>query len=328
MENTLPRRAAALARSVGSRYGEVENVTRFPTGLCHYVFDVNLRGGESVVVRVAEPESRHLLRGAIAWSEVLTPLGVPLPGLLSHDVRDDAPLPYLVLERLPGDDLGAIYGTLTVDERRGLARTIADVERQVGRLGPGAGYGYSTEPGSPAPHRSWSHVVDANLARSGTRFSTSTSRLRDVHEHVSEQAARWRPRLEAVAPVPFLDDLTTKNVIVSAGQLTGVVDVDVVCFGDPLYTPALTKAALVAADQPTDYVHAWLEHWDASEVDEGLFDFYCAVFCLDLLSEHGQMFNEEQPVLVEATRQERLLELLVSAVGRSGTALERSGTAC
>ena len=46
------------------------------------------------------------------------------------------------------------------------------------------------------------------------------------------------PTLEAVPPLPFLDDLTTKNVLVDGGRLSGVVDVDVVCFGDPLATPA------------------------------------------------------------------------------------------
>lgn len=106
--------------------------------------------------------------------------------------------------------------------------------------------------------------------------------------------------------VPFLDDLTTKNVLVADGRLSGVVDVDVVCFGDPLTTPALTKVSLVAAGQPTDYVEAWLEELAP---DAGAFDLYCAVSCLDLLSEVGVVFNRGAPTPGDEQREQRLVAL-------------------
>ena len=42
-----------------------------------------------------------------------------------------------------------------------------------------------------------------------------------------------------------LDDITTKNVIVSAGELQGFVDFDNVCYGDPLYMLGLTMVAIL-----------------------------------------------------------------------------------
>lgn len=39
-----------------------------------------------------------------------------------------------------------------------------------------------------------------------------------------------------VKPTPFLDDTTTKNVIINDGKLSGIVDVDYVNFGDHLLT--------------------------------------------------------------------------------------------
>jgi len=55
----------------------------------------------------------------------------------------------------------------------------------------------------------------------------------------------------------------TTPVRSATSRMTGIVDVDddVVCSGDPLYTPALTTVALVPSDQLTDYVDAWLEAW-------------------------------------------------------------------
>ena len=87
----LTERAASCARSVAGAYGEVVSVSRFPTGLCHLVFDVVLAGGEQLVVRVGTPETRHLVAGAVAWSGVLRPAGVPLPELLGHDVGAELP---------------------------------------------------------------------------------------------------------------------------------------------------------------------------------------------------------------------------------------------
>lgn len=40
--------------------------------------------------------------------------------------------------------------------------------------------------------------------------------------------------------------MTTKNVMISDGQLAGVVDFDVICYGDPLFHLGLTAAAVTA----------------------------------------------------------------------------------
>lgn len=300
----LEQRARVLARTVAQRYGDVASLARFPTGLCHYVYDVALADGSGLVVRVASPDNRHLLRGAVAWSARLRPLGVPLPDLLAHDV--DGPLPYLVLERLPGADLGLVHATLSPEQRGALAAEVVGVQRAVGTLGVEAGYGYSHDPLRPPPRPSWTEVVLDNLRRSGGRLSGAPRRVRELHEAVTRRVA-GEDRLAAVPAVPFLDDLTTKNVLVHEGRLSGVVDVDVVCFGDPLSTPALTKVALVAAGAPTDYVDAWLELLAPDRAGVRAFDLYCAVFCLDLLGEAGTTFNRDEPVVLDGGRADRLL---------------------
>lgn len=46
-------------------------------------------------------------------------------------------------------------------------------------------------------------------------------------------------------PTCFLDDITGKNVIIDNGELKGLIDLDHVCYGDPLYWLALTLVGLV-----------------------------------------------------------------------------------
>ena len=99
--------------------------------------------------------------------------------------------------------------------------------------------------------------------------------------------------LDAVPATPFLHDTTTKNVIVTArGMLSGIVDVDSLCFGDPRYVAALTTVALRAHDLPAGYSGHLMKAagWD----DDHLFRLYIATFVLDFMSEHGQSFNDNE----------------------------------
>jgi aminoglycoside phosphotransferase (APT) family kinase protein len=55
----------------------------------------------------------------------------------------------------------------------------------------------------------------------------------------------WKPYLDAVEPMCFLDDLTVKNVIIQNGEFQGIVDLDLVCYGDPLYWLSLAEVTVV-----------------------------------------------------------------------------------
>lgn len=139
-------------------------------------------------------------------------------------------------------------------------------------------------------------MLDANLARSRQRIAlTGLFELRLVDIVQSEVTAR-RGEINKIVPTPFLHDTTTKNIIVTPeGTFSGIVDVDDLCFGDPRYPAALTLAALMAYHSgPLDYISAWLRH--ARQTDDQVFRLYVSVFLLDLMSEHGQIFNgNERP---------------------------------
>ena len=99
-----------------------------------------------------------------------------------------------------------------------------------------------------------------------------------------------RAELDALPPVPFLHDTTTKNVIVTPeGSFSGIVDVDDLCFGDPRYVVALTLASLMVFGVATHYVDAWMNA--ADYLNDRIFRLYVALFLVDFMSEHGQEFN-------------------------------------
>jgi len=294
---------------------EVAVVTRLPTGAQHYVYDVALVGGRGVVARLSLPEHRELVRGALGWHRLLRARGVPLPELLASAIEsEDGPFPAMILERLLGTDLQHVYPSLTGTQRAAIAGQVAAVQRIVGDLPPGHGYGYAVSPDDPDLHPTWSAVIDASLARSRKRI-TAAGIVDPAHVgRVAHIVERHRSALDAVRPLAFLDDTTTKNVIVSEGRLSGIVDVDVVCYGDPLWVIALTRMSLLSRGQETDYVDAWLAALEPTPAQDRevllRLDLYTAVFCIDFLSEFGQRFNKAKAEPVDPAHVGRLMQVL------------------
>lgn len=122
--------------------------------------------------------------------------------------------------------------------------------------------------------------------------------------------------LDALPPIPFLHDTTTKNVIVTpGGTFSGIVDVDDLCFGDPRYVVALTLASLMVFDGPTRYVDAWMNL--ASYRYDRIFRLYVALFIVDFMSEHGQAFNGNV-LTSSAERRNRLLRIFTDQLRLMG----------
>jgi aminoglycoside phosphotransferase (APT) family kinase protein len=266
-------------------------VKRFTTGARHHVFDIGFQGRPPVVVRIGDPSARAEMEGAVYLSGLLRPRGVPLPAILAANVH--AECPWLVLERLPGTDLGAIIAGVSDTQLDRIAAGVAQAQAITARTGTAERYGYAVRP-EQAPHFAWSQVLDAHLARSQRRITAARLFDAGLVDRVQRQLSMMRDPIDRVAPTPFLHDTTTRNVIVRPdGGLSGIVDVDDLCFGDPRYPAALTMAVLMAQGVPVGYVKAWLRH--AGHKEDRVFWLYVSAFLLDLMSEHGQVFNGNEP---------------------------------
>lgn len=272
-------------------------VRRFKTGARHRVFDVAFADRSPVVVRIGDPSARADMAGAIYLSGLLRPRGVPLPAILAEDIR--AEFPWLVLERLPGTDLGEVLSRLTEEQLEEIAANVAQAQIITAETGSADRYGYAAR-AEQAPYTLWSQVLDANLARSRQRIAAAGLFDVGLVDIVQAEVSANRAEIDAIGPTPFLHDTTTKNVIVTAGgAFSGIVDVDDLCFGDPRYPAALTLAVLTAYGGPMSYVSAWLRR--AKHADDRVFRLYVSLFLLDLMSEHGHVFNgNERPSTPDA----------------------------
>ena len=296
--------ATAVRAALGA---EPRALRRFPTGLCHFVYDVELTDGRRVVARLASADNAHLLEAGVTWSALLRPRGVPLPAVLASDFHARViPFPFVLLERLPGVDLGVAYGELTRADKKRIAVEIVRIQGLVHTLPAGRRFGHTTTP-DDAPHASWSAVLEALLEASAPELARLELGRAQPLERVRARLEALRPALDRVAPTPFLDDATTKNVIVDAGRLTGIVDVDELCYGDPLLTVGLTQMSLLHAGHDLDYTEAWMAVLALSSERRELVRLYAALFGVGFLAELGQRFNRDAAPQVDAAVVARLL---------------------
>ena len=251
------------------------------------MFDLQFADRPPVVVRIGDPSARAEMVGAVYLSQLLRPRGMPLPAILAADL--DAEFPWLVLERFPGTDLGSIISDLTEAQLDKIASRVAHSQAIAGGIASAGRYGYAARP-EHAPNSAWSQVLLANLARSRERIGSLGLFDVGLVDAVQHEVTARRGEIDRIEATPFLHDTTTKNVIVTQeGTFSGIVDVDDLCFGDPRYPAALTLAALMVYGGPVSYVSAWLRH--AGQPDDKLFRLYTSVLLLDLMAEHGNIFN-------------------------------------
>ena len=114
----------------------------------------------------------------------------------------------------------------------------------------------------------------------------------------------------AVRRIAFLDDITVKNVLIHARKLSGIVDVDVACYGDSLLTLGLTRMALLERGWDLEYVDSWAGELDLSSEQRQALRLYTALYCVDFLSEIGQEFNSNRAPGKEAWQVRHLLQIL------------------
>ena len=269
------------------------SMRRFETGLAHFVYEI-MTDHEPIVVRMANPDHWNGIPGSVYWHQRLEKMGVPLPKMLGYNL--DAPFPYTILERLPGRDLGSVYHSLSQSEKITIARRVAAIQDIVAALPQANAYGWLDQYENPQkPYENWRAVLESGLieaqehiARIGLFDPAWVGRVR-------EAATAYTSYFKEIPPAPFLDDTTTKNVLVHNGSFSGIVDVDHVCFGDRLDVLALTHMALLSMDAETSYIDAWANAWQLDAFQLRVMNLYTAMHGVYFMSEIGRKFNRETP---------------------------------
>jgi hypothetical protein len=274
---------------------------RFETGLANYVYLASY-DTDKYVIRISRDDIED--SNTTYWIDELTDLNIPIPRVIHKGKHDGHP--YLILNHIEGDDLAHIYKTLSNTEKMEIAKSIIEIQNKVSTLRLNNGFGCVAKYGDSSSNDSWKDVVLGDLARSKSWIIEN--RLFDVNKvtEVEELLNKFDDYFQSIKPIPFLDDTTTKNVLINNGKLSGVIDLDWICFGDRLYFIALTNMALINSLDDTKYIDYLIEEQKASDFDKAIIKLYTLVFCVIFMSEKGMRFNKKEAPKVDETEIVRL----------------------
>ena len=255
----------------------VVQIERCGVGIANYVFIVST-AAEKFVLRCSKGDDAY--GDTIYWLNRLSVCNIPIPVVLSEGKYED--YSYLILSYIHGADIGNVYCQLTDGEKRQIAKEVVEIQRKI------SGIDVSTDAAW-----AWSRVVDEMLNRAEERIKRKhyfdigkVSIVKNLRQELQEY-------LDNVQPTPYLDDISTKNVLIYEGKLSGIIDIDWIGLGDMLTFAAMTKVALLNMDLDTRYIDYLLDEIHPNAIEHKAFIFYCLVYCVDFMGERGMRFLDK-----------------------------------
>lgn len=97
----------------------------------------------------------------------------------------------------------------------------------------------------------------------------------------------FKTNFQTVTARPFLWDASERNVLVMNGQISGIVDVDEICFGDPLLVIALTSICLELEGYDTKYTDYWASNLQLGNSSQQRLNFYKLFYSVAFMRKHG-----------------------------------------
>lgn len=267
-----------------------KNIARCVVGQGNYVYIVEFTD-RKMVVRCSEETGVY--KDTIYWLEHLVTIDIPVPRVLGKGTFEG--YDYLILTYFEGKDIGLVYTGLTAAEKRGIARTVVGIQNKVSTL---------QLKDIPVDWTWKTSFVDDMLVRAKKRIISNGYFDPEKVERLMKAAEGLEEYFAGVKPVAYLDDISTKNLLIHEGRVTGVIDIDWMGVGDNLTYVAMTNMALLNMGCDTDYVTYLLEEMQLSEEQRKAFAFYTLLFCVDFMGERGMRFMDKQvPVSVEIVEQ-------------------------
>jgi len=292
-------------------------LARFTTGNCHSVYYVEAKN-DRYVLRVTSEANKIYHFGSVKWLNELVKLAVSVPKILSHG-RYGEDIYYVLITFICGKDLGEIYHTLNDYQKRDIVKALSDIQKKVATLPSKKSYGHGD-----ASFVTWSEAIKNHIERSRKRIRNNNVFDMGLCDAVDEIMGTLENYFSGIEPVAFLDDITTKNVLIHEGRLDGIVDIDEICYGDPLLTVGLTKMALLAMRADTRYIDYWLDEMQVNDVQMQAVTFYTLLFCIDFMGEQGMKFANDNVVEINQEK----VELLSSIYSELLSNLHGSDISC
>lgn len=256
-----------------------QETERCAVGIANYVYIVKC---DDIKYILRCSGDKNAYDETVCWLKKLSAIDVPVPKVLFCGQYGQ--YSYLILNYIEGRDIGPVYRGLTSEEKKEIAKDVIAIQRKVSQL--------------PLENIdgewSWVRFVDGMLenaekliVRNGYFDVQKVVRLR-------EQKVILEKYFADVKPAAYLDDISTKNLLIHNGRLSGIIDIDQIGAGDDLTYIAMTYVALLNMDCDTDYAEYLLKERGCTASEMKAFWFYSLLYCVDFMGERGTQFGDKK----------------------------------
>lgn len=255
---------------------DLRSVVRQPlTHSSNAVFRVVLADERSVALRIS-PQANTFNYTAHNL-EVLRGLGLPVQTVLATG-RTPTGGSFIILNWIPGRDLLYELSNMRPEQMMHVAQSVADYQRRVGTLPQSKRFGWAPI-GRDAQSAAWDDIFGPPAI---SPMPPAASKLDNLRERLRRLRALLQNYFQTVMPICFLDDLTLKNVLVADGTLRGIIDLDYVCYGDPLMSVGATLAYIERHLGPAGrtYGEALVHCWSPTAQAHRALRFYAALWAV------------------------------------------------
>jgi aminoglycoside phosphotransferase (APT) family kinase protein len=270
-----PLQLTAAALQVTPRRAERQRFTNSGKS----IYRVFLDGDRSLALRISDrPRTFDYTAHNLS---VLRGLGLPVPSVLAAG-RTPSGGSYIVLDWIDGQDLLEQLPGITQVQMTGLAEQVVQYQRQIAGLPPAGMFGWAPI-GQRGSVKNWTDIFGPAPALPPADDGTVQGGLR---ARICSARAVLETYFSSLRPLCFLDDLNIKNVLVENGALTGIIDVDYVCYGDPLLAVGTTLASIAAdlGGAGMFYGEELVRLWNPSAIQHRAIRFYAALWAFGCLN--------------------------------------------
>lgn len=251
-----------------------DSFERCSVGMVNTVYILYI-GDKQYILRLNSENGAY--RDSARLLEDAEKVGLPVPHVIAKGCFES--YEYLVLTYIEGRDLGLVYNDLSREDKQRIASQTVRLQQ----LAAGLRCEKKCNP--------WYDFIDKMLDCAEERITENGFFDSEKVMRIKHQKEHLKSYFEELEPVAYLDDISTKNLLIDEGNVSGVIDIDEIGWGDPLTYIALTRTALLGMGCDDDICEMLLDAMDANDAQRRAEAFYSLLYCVDLMSERGMVFN-------------------------------------
>ncbi|MEI6266405.1 MAG: GrpB family protein [bacterium] len=295
-------------------FGETpKSISRKKIGLRNEVFEVIFDKQEAVIIRIGKNSNQ--LVGSSRYIPLFHSLGITVPVILKEDYSlESHPYPYHIQTKIDGQDLEKIFNTLTFLELKKVAKFVSDVFTKLVTLPTDGCFGI-VDYQAVGSHSSWKDFIRSLLKEIEESESIKHHIDKILVAKTFEIIHSYEEYFDTVSSEFFTHDISSKNIMIYNGKVMGLVDLDVMCFGDPLFSLGSIVATWPDSKRGMYYINEIYKNLHLTFEKIKIVEMYAIFQRLWWLSEIGKKFNDNTVKVVDRniiSAGSSILDILIS----------------